>query len=95
MPAGRWACLLIWLCSAKRAATSPYMGYGFTPGAGATLVFPRKIGHDLARETLLTACQIAGHECGPRLQIAVMPRRDVLSTAIELAEALPSIPRTI
>ncbi|WP_198683408.1 SDR family NAD(P)-dependent oxidoreductase [Peristeroidobacter agariperforans] len=65
---------------------SPYMGYGFTPGAGATLVFPRKIGHDLARETLLTAREIAGHELRDRgLQVAVMPRREVLSAAIELA----------
>ncbi|GFE82931.1 hypothetical protein GCM10011487_49310 [Steroidobacter agaridevorans] len=73
---------------------SPYMGYGFTPGAGATLVFPRKIGHDLARETLLTAREIAGHELRDRgLQAAVMPRRDVLSAAIELARSIAKHPR--
>ncbi|WP_161965956.1 SDR family NAD(P)-dependent oxidoreductase [Steroidobacter cummioxidans] len=73
---------------------SPYMGYGFTPGAGATLVFPRKIGHDLARETLLTAREVAGHELRDRgLHVSVAPRRDVLSSAIELARTIAQHPR--
>ena len=30
---------------------SPYMDYGFTPGAGATWILPHRMGADLARES--------------------------------------------
>lgn len=73
---------------------SPYMSYGFTPGAGATLVFPKKIGADLARETLMTAREMAGHELRDRgLPFAVRPRREVLSQALELARSIARHPR--
>src|SRR5437660_10155224 len=34
---------------------SPYMSYGFTPGAGATFILPHTICVDLAREILMNA----------------------------------------
>lgn len=37
------------LFSEESKYMSPYMNYGFTPGAGATLIFPEKIGYELAR----------------------------------------------
>ena len=48
------------LFSEESKYLSPYMSYGFTPGAGATFIFPEKIGYDLGRETLLTAQEYSG-----------------------------------
>jgi len=68
---------------------SPYMGYGFTPGAGSTLIFPKKIGYDLARETLLTAREYAGGELKERgLRNPVLPREEVVPAAIALARRI-------
>ncbi|QGZ37636.1 acyl transferase domain-containing protein [Pseudoduganella flava] len=73
---------------------SPYMEYGFTPGAGATLVFPRRIGLDLARETLLGARELAGGELKERgLRHAVLPREQVLPAALALARRIAQAPR--
>ncbi len=73
---------------------SPYMGYGFTPGAGSTLMFPARIGHDLARETLLTAQEISGHSLRQRaVSMPVLPRRDVLPAALALAHRIARQPR--
>lgn len=73
---------------------SPYMGYGFTPGAGATLVFPEKIGYDLARETLLTAREVSGQELARRgVLLPVLARRDVVSAAVAMASGMAQLPR--
>jgi enoyl-CoA hydratase/carnithine racemase len=65
------------LLSEESRYLSPYMGYGFTPGAGSTLMFPAKIGHDLARETLLTAQETSGHDLRARgVALPLLPRRD-------------------
>ncbi|MCY7297027.1 beta-ketoacyl synthase N-terminal-like domain-containing protein [Alteromonas sp. a30] len=72
---------------------SPYMGYGFTPGAGATLVFSHKYGKDLGREILFTAREYAGRELAQRSQqINVAPRQKVLAIARTLASHLAQIP---
>ncbi|HEU5133666.1 MAG TPA: SDR family NAD(P)-dependent oxidoreductase [Steroidobacteraceae bacterium] len=82
------------LFSEESRYASPYMGYGFTPGAGATLVFPGKIGYDLARETLLLAREMSGHELKERgLAATVLPRRDVADAALELARRIACRPR--
>ena len=73
---------------------SPYMDYGFTPGAGATLVFPHRVGLDLARETLLTAREYAGgalHERG--LRHPVLPREQVVPAGLALARRIAQAPR--
>ncbi|MBW8851154.1 MAG: SDR family NAD(P)-dependent oxidoreductase [Xanthomonadales bacterium] len=73
---------------------SPYMGYGFTPGAGSTLVFPRTIGEDLARETLLSAREYAGGELKARgLRQPVLPRADVPAAGLSLAAEIARTPR--
>ena len=73
---------------------SPYMGYGFTPGAGSTLMFPTRIGYDLARETLLGAQEISGYSLKQRaVPIPVLPRRDVLPAALTLAHRIARQPR--
>jgi len=82
------------LLSSESRYLSPYMGYGFTPGAGSTMTFPLRIGHDLARETLLTAEEIGGHVLRARgVGLPVLPRREVLDAALALAAAIAARPR--
>lgn len=82
------------LLSAESRYLSPYMGYGFTPGAGSTMTFALRIGHDLARETLLTAEDIGGQALRERgVALPVLPRREVRDAAIALATAIASRPR--
>ncbi|CAB3765827.1 1,4-dihydroxy-2-naphthoyl-CoA synthase [Paraburkholderia humisilvae] len=74
---------------------SPYMNYGFTPGAGATLVFPYTVGHDLARESLLSAREYSGAELAARgVAQPVLARDRVRDTALALASRLASASRT-
>ena len=73
---------------------SPYMGYGFTPGAGSTMIFPHRIGEDLARETLLTAYQFSGRELKSRnIPVPVLARQLLLPEAMKLANQLSRISR--
>ncbi len=82
------------LFSEESRYLSPYMGYGFTPGAGSTLMFPLRIGRDLARETLLTAQDYAGADLKARgLRQPVLPREDVLPAALALAQRIARQPR--
>jgi len=77
------------LLSEESRYVSPYMNYGFTPGAGATFIFPDRIGYDLARETLLTAQDYTGSELRDRgLTLAVLPREQVHKTAMNLARQI-------
>ncbi|QWP75338.1 polyketide synthase dehydratase domain-containing protein [Lysobacter sp. K5869] len=75
--------------SAESRYISPYMQYGFTPGAGATLIFPATLGPDLARETLFAAVEQSGSELRARgLPHACIPREEVLPHALALADAI-------
>ena len=65
---------------------SPYMGYGFTPGAGATLLVPERFGKDLGRETLFTAQEYSGSELQARgVGLQVVPRKHIQDAALALA----------
>jgi acyl transferase domain-containing protein/enoyl-CoA hydratase/carnithine racemase/NAD(P)-dependent dehydrogenase (short-subunit alcohol dehydrogenase family)/acyl carrier protein/phospholipid N-methyltransferase len=84
------------LASEESHYCSPYMAYGFTPGAGATLIFPAKIGHDLGRETLLRAREVSGREVKERgSSQTVLPRRAVVPAAMELARRMARQPRRL
>lgn len=73
---------------------SPYMGYGFTPGAGSTFIFPREIGYDLARETMLCAQEVSGKTFKERgINMLVLPRKQVLDNAMQLANNLAKLSR--
>ncbi|WP_033576304.1 FkbM family methyltransferase [Dickeya chrysanthemi] len=73
---------------------SPYMRYGFTPGAGSTLILPRRLGLDLAREVLFTAREYKGGELQARgLKNPVLERAQVLPFALAAANALARMPR--
>ncbi len=68
---------------------SPYMNYGFTPGAGATWILADKLGRDLSWESLLTAQYVSGSELKARgARIRVLPKAEVLSAAMTLAQAM-------
>ena len=83
------------LFSEESKYLSPYMSYGFTPGAGATFIFPEKIGYDLGRETLLTAQEYSGSELKDRgLRIPVLPREQVYQAAMALAKQIANRSRS-
>jgi polyketide biosynthesis enoyl-CoA hydratase PksI len=74
--------------------TSNFMTYGFTPGMGATLVLPRKLGLCLGEEMLLSAKTYYGNELKKRgVPFPVLPRAEVMPYARELADAIAEKPR--
>lgn len=82
------------ILSQESVYTTNFMKYGFTPGMGATLVLPRKLGISLAGEMLLSAKTYYGHELKDRgVTFPVLPRASVLPYALELAENLAEKPR--
>src|SRR5207244_8168420 len=82
------------LVSDESRYVSPYMSYGFTPGAGATYILADTIGHDLARESLLTAQPYAGRELKDRgLTLRILPRAEVYAAAMALAKQIAQTPR--
>jgi len=77
------------LFSEESQYVSPYMNYGFTPGAGATLILPDRLGYDLARESLLTAREYTGRELKERgLSVPVVSREQVYPAAMALAKQI-------
>jgi acyl transferase domain-containing protein/enoyl-CoA hydratase/carnithine racemase/acyl carrier protein len=77
------------LLSEESQYVSPYMNYGFTPGAGATYILAEKMGQDLARESLLTGEAYSGRELKERgLKLAILPRAEVEGAAMRLARQM-------
>ncbi|MCZ0786627.1 FkbM family methyltransferase, partial [Dickeya solani] len=73
---------------------SPYMRYGFTPGAGSTLILPCRLGLDIAREVLFTAKEYKGFELQARgLKSPVLERAQVLPFALAAANAMARMSR--
>src|SRR6266498_923953 len=82
------------LLSEESRYLSPYMDYGFTPGAGATYILADKLGQDLARESLLTGRYCAGSELKARgLLLPIMPRAEAYPAAMALARQITRISR--
>lgn len=74
--------------------TTNFMRYGFTPGMGATFILPQKLGLGLATEMMLTANNYRGEELQQRgIPFPVVPRSQVVSHALELAQSLAEKPR--
>lgn len=68
---------------------SPYLLYGFTPGAGSTLMFPHRLGPKLAQEILFGAGQWYGRDLHARgIFDMVLPRARVLAKAHGVARYL-------
>jgi polyketide biosynthesis enoyl-CoA hydratase PksI len=82
------------ILSRESVYTTNFMKYGFTPGMGATLVLPKKLGISLAEELLLTAASYRGAELEKRgIPFPVLPRQEVLTYAYQLAQQLAEKPR--
>lgn len=74
--------------------TTNFMKYGFTPGMGATLIVPQKLGLSLAEEMLLSAETFRGGDLKERgVPFPVVPKVDVLKHALETARSLAEKPR--
>jgi enoyl-CoA hydratase/carnithine racemase len=70
------------------------MSYGFTPGAGSTLLFPHQFGMELGREFLMTANEYKGNDIYNRgALMPVQPRKQVYESAMELAHQIARLPR--
>jgi acyl transferase domain-containing protein/enoyl-CoA hydratase/carnithine racemase/acyl carrier protein/SAM-dependent methyltransferase len=67
---------------------SPYLLYGFTPGAGSTLMFPHRFGRNLSSEILFTAQEFRGRDLRARGVASVFPRDQVFDYALALANHL-------
>lgn len=71
-----------------------FMKYGFTPGMGATLMIPLRLGNAVGNEMLFSAESYRGGELKERgIPLKVMPKQDVLKEALKLAESLAEKPR--
>jgi polyketide biosynthesis enoyl-CoA hydratase PksI len=74
--------------------TTNFMKYGFTPGMGATLIVPYRLGYSLGHEMLMTAANYRGGELEQRgLAFQVLPRAAVLERARAIARGLAQKPR--
>lgn len=70
---------------------SPYMNYGFTPGAGATYIIPEKLGYDLANKSLMLAKEFDGVSLSEKLPgHYAVSRNQVLSQAMQLSSRIAS-----
>ena len=88
---GLYADMLVMAEHAYYAAN--FMDHGFTPGVGATYLFPDKFGPVLGREMLLTARRYQGRELKSRgAPMDIVPRDQVLPAALELARKLVTKP---
>jgi len=89
---GLYADLLVLSSSAYYAAN--FMDHGFTPGVGATFLFPHKLGPVLGTEMLLTAQRYQGYELKARgAPVQVVARDEVRDRALEIASRLATKPR--
>ena len=74
----------------------PYMKFGFTPGAGSTLIFPDRFHRDLGWEILFTAREYRGKELKARgIQFPVLPRNEVKRHAVQVAKRMALLPRSV
>ncbi|MCP4402530.1 MAG: enoyl-CoA hydratase [bacterium] len=82
------------ILSRESVYTTNFMRYGFTPGMGATYIVQKKLGFSLAAELLLNAGNYRGGELEQRgIPFPVLPRKDVLGHAYQLARQLAEKPR--
>ncbi|RII13436.1 putative polyketide biosynthesis enoyl-CoA isomerase PksI [Streptomyces sp. YIM 130001] len=71
-----------------------FMKYGFTPGMGASHLFPSRFGRELGTEMLFTARNYRGAELRERgAPVRIVPHQDVPGTARELARSMTGAPR--
>lgn len=82
------------ILSRESIYTTNFMKYGFTPGMGATMIVPQKLGLSLGEEMLLLARRYRGEELKQRgVPFPVFPRAEVMEQAYEMARELAEKPR--
>ncbi|MCP5007146.1 MAG: SDR family NAD(P)-dependent oxidoreductase, partial [Planctomycetes bacterium] len=82
------------LFSEESVYSTRFMNFGFTPGAGSTLIFPYQLGVDLSKEVLFTAQEYKGDELSKKgMLMPVLARNKVYDSAMILAERIALIPR--
>ncbi|AJQ95091.1 polyketide synthase [Gynuella sunshinyii] len=82
------------ILSRESIYTTNFMKYGFTPGMGATMIVPNKLGAYLGNEMLTLAKRYRGEELKQRgVPFPVYQRAEVLPKAIEIACELAEKPR--
>ncbi|NEZ57812.1 polyketide synthase [Adonisia turfae] len=82
------------ILSRESIYTTNFMKYGFTPGMGATMIVPHKLGPVLGPEMLLQARRYRGAELKERGAVfPVYPRTEVMKQALDVARDLARIPR--
>ncbi len=82
------------ILSRESVYTTNFMQYGFTPGMGATMIVPRKLGLSLGTEMLVLARRYRGEELKQRgIPFPVYPRAQVMNEALEMARELAAKPR--
>lgn len=83
------------ILSRESIYTTNFMKYGFTPGMGATLILPEKLGIALAEEMLLMAETYRGEHLKERgIPFPVLPRSAVCEHAMTMAKSLLEKPPT-
>jgi acyl transferase domain-containing protein/acyl carrier protein/NAD(P)-dependent dehydrogenase (short-subunit alcohol dehydrogenase family)/ubiquinone/menaquinone biosynthesis C-methylase UbiE len=71
-----------------------FADYGFTPGMGATLLLPQRLGAVLAGEMMMTARPFTGAELATRgASVKIVPRARVFDEAMSIARSLARKPR--
>lgn len=84
---GLYADLIV--LSQESLYSANFMKYGITPGMGATLLLPTKLGAPLAAEMMFSARGYHGGMLRDRgVTFPVVPRTETLAVAIKLAEDL-------
>ena len=74
---------------------SNYLQLGFTPGAGATLIFPARLG-ELGWELLFTAADVRGRALAARTpSVIALPNAGLLDAALKRAHRLAQTSRDI
>lgn len=74
--------------------TTNFMKYGFTPGMASTYLVPLRFGQVVGNEMLFTAENYRGGQLAERgIPQKVVPKKQVLAEAIDLAQKLAQKPR--
>ncbi|MCX7747904.1 MAG: polyketide synthase [Clostridia bacterium] len=82
------------ILSRESIYSTNFMKYGFTPGMGATLIVPKKLGFALGEELLINAGNYRGAELEKRgIPFPVLPRSEVTEYALQLARQIAEKPR--
>lgn len=80
--------------SRESVYSASFMKYGFTPGMGATYILPKRFGFNLGYEMLLNGDEFQGADLQKRgVPLPVLPRKEVLPYAYQLARGIAEKPR--